>query len=148
MLNKLADTLEADIEKLVVAWGEAVRRDPRIKSDAFLSQPELYDHTPAMLEEICELIRAGEEPNTVNARDGRVHIFTRYANGYRGRDLVAEISLLRVTLLDHLAAICLREDFASFTQASRIINLYLDEELRYAVSVYTEAGEPSVAVRG
>ena len=139
----LADSIEAEIEGLMAAWAEAVRQDRRIKSDARLTRSELYDHVPMILEEICELLRLEQSPDYSNSREARVHVYTRYCQGYRARDLVSELSILRVLLLDHMFTVVSRSahlhGLHSYAQTSRIINLYIDEELRHAVSIYTEA---------
>lgn len=124
----------------------AVRQDPRIESDDTLTLPELIDHVPAILEEISLLIRKGETPGVRNVNEARVNVYTRFHQGYKGRDLVRELSLLRITLLDHLMEISLGEpgdlNVKEWHTAATILNLYLDEEMRYAISVF--ADPPSV----
>jgi len=117
-----------------------MREDPRIQSDANLTKPELIDHVPAILEEICELIRKREIPGVRNSLEARANVYVRFHQGYTGRDLARELSLLRITLLDYLMELSLggTVDLSSEErhEASRIINLYLDEEMRYAISVF------------
>jgi hypothetical protein len=127
---------------LVKRWVEAVRSDQRIKSDEDLSEHGIIDHIPTVLDEICWLLRRGEAPTAKNSREARVHAYTRFRQGYRIRDLVCETSLLRLILLDYLSKQIFDDSLIvslkAFVEASRAINLYLDEELRYAVSIYTE----------
>jgi len=136
----IADKIHGRIDQLVGAWSLAVRRDPRIVSDENLSLPELIDHIPAILEEICVLIRKDEIPDVRNVNESRVNVYTRFHQGYKGRDLVRELSLLRITLLDNLLEISLAEpggiNLKEWHSAATILNLYLDEELRYAISVF------------
>lgn len=142
MQEKLADLLEQEKERLTKVWCDAVRSDARIQSAKCLSNSELHDHTPAIIEELGEILRAERTPDITTGRDARVHVFTRFQQGYRARDLVSELSHLRITLLDYLAGAMTDElltDWPTYTNASRIINLYFDEEIRYAVSIYTEA---------
>ena len=65
----------------------------------------------------------------------------RLQQGYSGRDLVRELSLLRITLLDYLMEIS-RQRFEltakEHRDAAKILNLYLDEEMRYAISVFCD----------
>ena len=141
-LPDLADLVQAQNCDIVSEWIEAVRSDPRIHSDEDLTDHGLRDHVPFMIEEICSLLRAGQKPHAANTREARVHVYTRYRQGYRARDLVCEISLLRIMLLDDLAENMLSTqtgDLKTYVEAARIINRYMDEELRYAISVYTEA---------
>jgi hypothetical protein len=140
---EIASLITDDAPELVRVWVQAVRADERIQSDADLSEGGLVDHVPVMINEIADLLRSGRSPSVENVREARVHAYTRYQQGYRVRDLVRETSHLRLLLLDHV-----RENLsggagaearlAAYHEAARSINLYLDEELRYAVSIYTE----------
>jgi len=142
----IADEIENHLERLVEIWTSAVREDPRIESDATLSKPELIDHVPAIIQEICELIRKNEVPTVRNSHEARANVYGRYQHGYKGRDLIRELSLLRITLLDHIRDISDDKE-ASFDSeeihnARKILNLYIDEEMRYAISVYGSSPAP------
>jgi len=142
----LADWIEKHNEGLTSRWIDEVRQDARIQSDADLPEEGLRNHIPAVIEEICDLLRSDEYPTLVNTREARVHAYVRFRQGYRARELVRELSLLRLMLLDHVAA-SLSEDSLGvtvefYTSAMRLINLYIDEEMSYAVSVYAEAMKP------
>lgn len=150
-----ADRIEANLGTLIETWTQAVRDDPRIESDAILSTPELIDHVPAIVQEICVLIRKDETPGVRNIHEARANVYTRFHQGYKGRDLVRELSLLRITLLDYLMEISLEQPLDVGAEdrhnAATIVNLYLDEEMRYAISIFSKppagsqtetAGEP------
>jgi RsbT co-antagonist protein rsbRD N-terminal domain len=138
-----ADLIEKHIEELTTEWVDSVREDPRIHSDDDLSPAGLRDHIPAVLDEVCGLLRSGENPTLVNTREARVHAYLRFCQGYRARELVRELSLLRLTLLDHIGARLLDGPLEANLQgcldSMRVINRYIDEELSYAVAVYAEA---------
>lgn len=136
----IADALENKIDELIETWATAVRDDPRIESDEKLSQPELIDNVPAIVEEICQLIRDEKTPGVRNSNEARANVYARVHQGYKGRDLIRELSLLRITLLDYLTAFSEASpdiDANERHNASTILNLYLDEEMRYAISVYS-----------
>src|SRR4030095_407680 len=137
----IADKIQGRIDQVIGAWCVSVRQDPRIESDQTLTLPELIDHVPAIVEEICVLIRKGETPSLRNVNEGRANVYTRFYQGYKGRDLVRELSLLRISLLDNLMEISMGEpggfNVNEWRNAAMILNLYLDEGLRYAISVYT-----------
>lgn len=143
--EKLAALLKSHIEYLTEIWMQAVRDDARISSDDMLSRSQLRDHVPAMLEDICELLKSGETPDHTNTLEGRVKVYMRLLQGYRGRDLVREISLLRILLLDFLSDKCadasINAGLNQYHSAARIINLYMDETLRNAISAYSETVE-------
>lgn len=148
----IADKIESNIDQLIETWSRAVRDDPRIESDENLSKPELVDHVPAIIEEICVLIRNGETPGVRNSDEARVNVYTRFHQGYKGRDLIRELSLLRITVLDYLMEISSDASLGINAQerhgAATILNLYLDEEMRYAISVYSNrqgSSPPEVA---
>ena len=141
-IPNLADLVQSQNREIVNEWIEAVRSDPRIHSDEDLTDHGLRNHVGFMIEEICNLLRAGQTPHAANTREGRVHVYTRYRQGYRERDLVCEIGLLRIMLLDNLAENMFSTQtggLKTYVEAARIVNRYIDEELRYAISVYTEA---------
>lgn len=143
--EKLAALLEKHIEYLTSIWMQAVRTDTRINSDEVLSHSELRDHVPAIIENICELLRSGETPDHTNTTEGRVKVCVRLLQGYSGRDLAREISLLRVLMLDFLVDKCseppFNADLKTYHRAARTINLYMDETLRNAISIYSESVE-------
>jgi len=138
--SKIADALESRLDQLIESWTIAVRDDPRIESDAKLTKPELIDHVPAIILEICALMQNGETPAVHNSHEARANVYTRFYQGYTGRDLIRELSLLRITLLDALMEIASDESLGIDSQArhkaATILNLYLDEEMRYAISIY------------
>jgi len=146
----IADRLEAGIQEVVARWLSAVRSDQRIRSDSALSQRELTDHVPQIVEEICELIRSDQEPSISTTDEARANVYIRVRQGYSGPELVWELSFLRMALLGYLAELQseaqLDIDLGRYVRLSRIVNLYIDLELRYAISVYTDiaSGEASV----
>jgi hypothetical protein len=142
----IASLIESHKDRLIEDWSRVVRDDPRISSDAQLSKPELIDHIPTIIDEICDLIRRGETPGVHNTHEARASVYTRIRQGYSGRDLIRELSLLRLTLLGHLTDLALDEALGlkleDRDEAARIINQYLDEEMRYAISVFGDSGLP------
>jgi hypothetical protein len=143
----IADLIERSANELLRLWVETVRADKGITSDGDLSEGGLIDHVPAVIEEICEVLRAGDVPRVNNTRESRVHAYTRFRQGYRARDLIRESSHLRLILLDHInRALRFRasgERLGAYHETARTINLYIDEEMRYAVSIYTEELKPA-----
>jgi|SRR5947209_6697435 len=140
---EVASLLEESIDQLIKVWVRAVRDDNTIQSDSDLSEGGLIDHVPVLLEEICLTLRSGQRPSAENIHEARVHAYTRFRQGYRARDLIRETSLLRMLILDHMASKLLNGSkhfrVESFVEASRTVNLYIDEEIRYAVSIYIES---------
>jgi hypothetical protein len=151
---KIASHLESNRNLIVELWTNAVRSDTRITSDDDLSPGGLVDHVPTMIEEICEFLRAGLVPLTTSMPEARVHAYLRFHQGYRARDMVRETAHLRLILHDSLVTAIKGQapsiEPLTVLEASRSINLYLDEELRYAMAIYTESkaenGQPQAAI--
>jgi hypothetical protein len=144
MTKIFASALEPARDALTDQWTAMIREDGRIQSDEALTDNQLVDHVPRMIEEVVELLRTGEAPSITKAREARVHVYLRHRQGYRGRDLVRELSHLRLVLLDYFATLIDHEPALTITDhaaAARIVNLYLDEELRYVVSIYSETND-------
>lgn len=142
-LPEIANLIDESAQQLLRLWVNAVRSDEGITSDEDLSEGGLIDHVPFMLEEIAEMLRDGRRPTAADVREGRVHAYTRFRQGYRARDLVRESSHLRLILFDHVREGMTRKTnghtpLGAYHEAVRSISLYLDEELRYAVAIYTE----------
>ncbi|GAC1446251.1 MAG: hypothetical protein NVSMB56_03180 [Pyrinomonadaceae bacterium] len=146
----IADMIEANREQLLKTWYVAVRSDPRVQSDEKVSEIGLIDHVPVMIEELCSLLRRGLTPTPQNSCEARLHVYTRFKQHYRIRDLVRETSLLRITLLDHIGTLAADDSsivtLDTFIETSRVVNLYIDEELRYAVAIYTEAEKTDAVI--
>ncbi len=140
---EIADLIADSTDELVRVWVQAVRADEAISSDADLTEGGLIDHVPVMIEEVSEALRTGRRPTAGNICEARVHSYTRFRQGYRARDLIRESSHLRRILLDHVyerlgGETQVSSSLAAYHEAARIINLYLDEEMCYGVSIYTE----------
>jgi hypothetical protein len=146
----IAELIERNLSELIQAWTRAVRVDPRIVSDSSLTTPELIDHVPAIVAEICALMRKGETPGVTNTHEARANVYTRVAQGYSGRDLIRELSLLRIALIDFVMETATSEALglsnADRHGAIRVLNLYLDEEMRYAITVYCGPGAAVTAL--
>jgi hypothetical protein len=139
--NEFANLLLSYKEDVINAWMYAVRNDPRIHSDERLPEYALRDHVSAIIEEICHLLREGETPGASNTREAHVHAYLRYRQGYRGRELACELSQLRRALFEVVADSLADIEIGarSLIKLSETVHLYIDEEIRYAFSIYTEA---------
>jgi RsbT co-antagonist protein rsbRD N-terminal domain len=139
--TEFADLIQSHKEDVINAWMDAVRADPRIHSEGELTEYALRNHVPAIIDEICELLREGEIPQASNTREARVHTYMRYRQGYRGRELACELSQLRMAILDVVTESLTDAGVGvkPFIQLSKTIHFYIDEQMRHAFSLYTEA---------
>lgn len=140
--ERFAHALREHRDYLTGLWEHAVRQDQRIVSDAALTPGELRDAIPVVIEEMAEALETGAPPSVVTGREARVHVYTRYRQGYLARDVVRELSLLRLVVLDHLTAAASAGELAvtlpEYAEAARTLGLYIDEEMRYAITIYSE----------
>jgi hypothetical protein len=138
---EFADLIQTHKEDIINAWVDAVRADQRIQSEGELTEYALRNHVPAIVDEICDLMRDGQTPQASNTREARVHTYMRYKQGYRGRELACELSQLRMAILAVVTDSLTEAGVGvkSFIQLSKIIHTYIDEEMRHAFSIYTEA---------
>jgi RsbT co-antagonist protein rsbRD N-terminal domain len=138
---EFADIIQSHKDDIVNAWVDAVRADPRIHSEGALTEYALRNHVPAIIDEICDLLGDGQTPRASNTREARVHTYLRYQQGYRGRELACELSQLRMAILDVVTESLTEAGVAvkTFIQLSKTIHSYIDEEMRHAFSIYTEA---------
>jgi hypothetical protein len=140
--SALADLIRSNIGSIVQKWRSVVRNDDGIHSDENLSTRELTDHIPQIIEQICELISLDEEPSIATTYEARASVYMRVHQGYSGRDLIGELSLLRMILLREIVTYGLEKltvlGLEQYFRVSQIINLYIDLEMRYAISVYAD----------
>ena len=141
--ERVAAELAGGVRYLTDVWTTAVRQDDRIHSDDALDGDELKDHIPKVVAEIADVVRTGRIPTPTTLPAGRVHAYVRFRQRYRARDLVRELSLLRLVLLDFVADAAhssrLALSLEEYAAVVRLVTLAIDEELRYAVTIYTEA---------
>jgi hypothetical protein len=127
----ISQLIKDRLQELTVIWMDLVRVDQRITSDAELSRIELMDHVPAIIDEICELIERDEQPHQKNTHEARASVYTRVHQGYRGQDLIREVTLLRQVLLEHLVTAAgepeIELTLEEYARTAKTINLYLDE---------------------
>ena len=72
--ESIAYQLKSQIGQVIERWTASVREDSRIQSDGNLTKPELVDHVPALIEEICELIERHETPGLRNSLEARANV--------------------------------------------------------------------------
>jgi signal transduction histidine kinase len=92
-----AQHLRASKEAIIARWQESVQREA-VPSAKGLSEPQLRDHLPSLLEEIAVALE-GEPTPAVDA-EGRAHGRHRWGSGYDIGEVLWEISLLQQTLLE------------------------------------------------
>ena len=95
----LAELIRSNMERIVAAWAERARQIPGARD---LSQSELVDHVPPLLQRIADMadaIASGEkipEPTDLAAKHAR----ERLALGFDAEEVLVEYSMLRETVIE------------------------------------------------
>jgi len=130
-------------ETIVRTWTEKVTADRRVNSDARLSYLQLVDHIPQIVEELHDALADGRtEPPRLS--EGRQHGRQRWKQGYELKEVVRELTLLRVTLVEFLelyrGALPPRAP-EELTRSFHRINVFMDDEIYRTVEAYLDASQ-------
>lgn len=131
----LCREMTAHIDAITLGWVSRVHADPYMKSDDALTLPQIVDHVPQMLEEICALLGSDEEPDFLTIRASSQHGYMRAAEGYSLPDLLRELELLRDCLFNFVAEteIAHGVNRAETIRALRRVNQYFGEDILFVV---------------
>jgi hypothetical protein len=131
----LCRELSASIDDITIDWARRVQHDPYMKSDDSLSLPQIIDHVPQMLEELCALLRRDSEPDFQTIRASSQHGYMRAAEGYSLTDLLRELELLRDCVFNFVAETEIARGVAraETIRALRLVNHYFGEDILFVV---------------
>ena len=143
MSDEIRRLLRNGHETIVRTWTEKVTADRRVNSDARLSYLQLVDHIPQIVEELQDaLIDGRAEPEMLS--QGRQHGRQRWQQGYELKEVVRELTLLRVTLVEFLelyrGALPVRTP-EDLTRSFHRINVFMDDEIYRTVEAYLDASQ-------
>ncbi|MET0624618.1 MAG: RsbRD N-terminal domain-containing protein [Pyrinomonadaceae bacterium] len=132
-------------ETIVRTWTEKVAADRRVISDERLSYLQLVDHIPQIVEELHDALGEAAAEQAV-LRQGREHGRQRWRQGYELKEVVRELTLLRVTLVEFIelyrGALPPRAP-DELTRSFHRINVFMDDEIYRTVEAYLDAsGNP------
>jgi signal transduction histidine kinase len=123
--RRLAALLRERREELIQRWTERVLRDPRLGDANRLSEPELHDHVPQIIDELGRVLEASKASEAcgrdLGASEGaREHARTRLAKGFRVAEALREFSHFRAAVLDlcNAAGVTLTGDVAELVHAA------------------------------
>jgi hypothetical protein len=128
-------------ETIVRTWTEKVTADRRVNSDERLSYLQLVDHIPQIVEELQDALAEGKIEGRMLI-EGREHGRQRWRQGYELKEVVRELTLLRVTLVEFLelyrGALPVRAP-EDLTRSFHRINVFMDDEIYRTVEAYLDA---------
>ncbi len=128
-------------ETIVRTWTEKVTSDRRVSSDERLSYLQLVDHIPQIVEELQAALGDGHGGPAVLC-EGREHGRQRWRQGYELKEVVRELTLLRVTLVEFIELYrgALRSRTPDeLTRSFHRINVFMDDEIYRTVEAYLDA---------
>ena len=143
MTDEIRRLLRNGQETIVRTWTEKVAADRRVKSDDRLSYLQLVDHIPQIVEELHDALG---DPNghAPALTEGREHGRQRWRQGYELKEVVRELTLLRLTLVEFLelyrGALPPRPP-EELTRSFHRINVFMDDEIYRTVEAYLDASK-------
>jgi hypothetical protein len=101
--TELADYLQSHKDALIHEWIDKVRNDPDVPS-GLLTQPELIDHVPKVIDSIIHALRQYTSETTfAQVREiASRHTVLRWVQGYSLHAVLREIALLRAEFIQSL----------------------------------------------
>jgi signal transduction histidine kinase len=107
-LSGLADFLQAQRNRILLAWRNAIARDPTLTSSDPLPKTDLYDHIPTLLTIFETRLRQGDALPASQADAGHAaaaaHGLQRWQQGYDLREVTRELGKLNEIVVDELEA--------------------------------------------
>jgi hypothetical protein len=103
-IKALCAEMSRSIDEITRKWIDRVKSDPYLHSDDPLTLPQLIDHVPQMLEELCVLLSQEEEPDFNAVRAASSHGYARSLAGYSLTELLRELELLRECVFNFVAS--------------------------------------------
>ncbi|MBV9928301.1 MAG: RsbRD N-terminal domain-containing protein [Acidobacteria bacterium] len=145
MTEEIRRLLRNGQETIVRTWTEKVTADRRIHTDESLSYLQLVDHIPQIVEELHEAL--GESRAEAQMiMQGREHGRQRWRQGYELKEVVRELTLLRVTLvefIEHYRGALTPRPPEELARSFHRINVFMDDEIYRTVEAYLDAsGNP------
>ncbi|AKF10339.1 sensor histidine kinase [Sandaracinus amylolyticus] len=99
---ELARILRREKQPILDTWIARVRADERVPRARALSDPELLDHSPMLLDEVSDALEGHDAPQRRHDAASE-HGAQRAGHGYDIRAVVREIALLRDIIVERLA---------------------------------------------
>ena len=141
MTDEIRRLLKNGQETIVRTWTDKVSADRRINSDERLSYLQLVDHIPQIVEELHDALDEGRAAVPMLTQ-GREHGRQRWRQGYELKEVVRELTLLRVTLVEFIelyrGALPPRTP-EELTRSFHRINVFMDDQIYRTVEAYLDA---------
>jgi PAS domain S-box-containing protein len=140
----VAAHLDEQVDAIIAAWRNAVRRGGDVPQEASLTHQEFVDHIPALIDQMAARMRG--EPSSV-AAEGLNHGLMRWRQGYDVREVVAELGHLRSVLMQSTFQFARDRhfDLDALEAAHEAFNEVLNEAAANAVSQFQDESRAQTA---
>jgi signal transduction histidine kinase len=106
-LSEIADYLQARRADILLAWRDAIKKDPTLTSSDSLPRADLYDHIPALLSIFEQRLRLGRNHSSPSHTDvghaaAAAHGLQRWQQGYDLREVTRELGKLNEIVVSEL----------------------------------------------
>jgi hypothetical protein len=137
-IKALCAAMSRSIDAITCEWVDRVKSDPYLHSDDPLTLPQLIDHVPQMLEELCMLLSQEDEPDFNVVRAASSHGYARSLAGYSLTELLRELELLRDCIFNFVAGVEVSREVsrAEMIRTLRTVNKYFGEDIIFVVEHY------------
>ncbi len=137
-MKALCTAMRGSIDAITLEWVNRVKTDSYMQSDNPLSLSQIVDHVPQMLEELCDVLSDGGEPDFQAIRASSKHGYTRSLAGYTLTELLRELELLRDCVFNFVAETEVKQGInrPDSIHALRLVNQYFGEDIIFVVEHY------------
>ncbi len=138
---RLNDFLRDARDEILAAWERSLRSAPEAQG---MSEPQLRDHIPALLDRVADFVRSVHTDEAVELGDlPDLHALDRLAAGFDIRTAMRELSLLRTTAIDLWRA--RGGQAGTALDEVRRFDVAIDEVMARSVERYARARERTLA---
>lgn len=144
VLSRITVLLRERSEDILRQWMVRVRSAPRIHRARELTEGDLRDYTPKLLDDLIDALAQSAQPGTPGGASGpeigsseaaQVHVSHRIAEGYTLAEELRELGVLRSVIVD----LCAREGVVLGGEEAQLVHSALDEVMITAAVEYEQA---------
>ena len=127
------------LDSIVNNWVEVVRQDGELESSRELTYKAVLDGLPSVLRAIAKILSDSENgAHQTIVEKSLEHGIIRAKQGYDPSEVAREYRILRQIIFAHLESDLLQGSTAQILQATRLIDMALDEVIGRCFNSYTE----------
>jgi signal transduction histidine kinase len=143
VVSRLAQHLRDRQSQIVRTWINAVRNDSEIKSARTISESELVDHLPRLLNNLVDYLQSSADEDSAKRvrQEARKHGNQRWRQGYQLAELLREITIIRrLIVVDGLSSFFrLRPEYSTHHDDARdLIDQFFEDVTAGSVDQYVE----------